>query len=248
MDSPDNWRGQPFLMYNLLMKATWLFTRIVFFICLPVLIFTVTIGLAFNSLSLYKYGFKKYNISSVTGIAPEELNKAARGLITYWGNGQELIDITVIKDGAPFILFNEQEVIHLKDVKTLVKLDHYALAVTGLYVLAYLAFMLGGKTPRHRREAALAGMGGSLFSLGILAALGIAVGLDFDGFWWQFHLLSFANDFWLLDPTKDYLVMMFPEGFWFDSVMIIAGVSTALTIFSGGLSWATLKRNPPCKS
>jgi uncharacterized membrane protein len=60
--------------------------------------------------------------------------------------------------------------------------------------------------------------------------------------------LSFANDFWLLDPRTDYLVMMFPEGFWFDSVMVIAAVSGVMAIFSGGLSWATLKRNPSSNS
>ncbi len=229
------------------MKASWLFARIVFSICLTIFIFTATIWLAFNSLSLYKYGFKKYDITTVTGIAPEELNKAARGLITYWRSGQEFIDITVIKDGKPFTLFNEREVIHLKDVKALVKLDFIAMVVAASYCLVYLAYVLGGKTPRHRREAGLAGMGGALLSLGLLVLLGIAAGLDFDSFWWQFHLLSFANDFWLLDPTTDYLVMMFPEGFWFDSVMVIAGVSTSLAIFAAGLSWATLRRNPPCK-
>jgi len=72
---------------------------------------------------------------------------------------------------------------------------------SGLYCLIYLAYELSRMNQRHRREAALAGLGGSLVTLGILLALGIAAGVDFNGFWWQFHLLSFANDFWLLDPA-----------------------------------------------
>jgi integral membrane protein (TIGR01906 family) len=230
------------------MKAIRLLTRFIFILCMPVFIFTASVGLAFNSLSLYKYGFRKYNISQVTGIAPDELTKAARGLINYWNSGKELIDIKVLKDGQVFTLYNEREVVHLKDVKALVRLDYFALGAAGLYCIIYLAYVLRGKTARHLREAALAGLGGSMATIGVLAALGIAVSLDFNAFWWQFHLLSFANDFWLLDPRTDYLVMMFPEGFWFDSVVVIAAVSGVMTILAGGLSWATLRRNPSYKS
>jgi integral membrane protein (TIGR01906 family) len=230
------------------MKFIQLITRFIFILCLPVFIFTASVGLAFNSLSLYKYGFKKYDISRVTGIAPGELTKAARGLISYWNTGKDLIDTKVLKDGQSLTLYNEREVVHLKDVKALVRIDYLVLGLAGLYCIMYLAYVLRGKTPRQLREAALAGLGGSLATLGVLAALGIAVSLDFNSFWWQFHLLSFANDFWLLDPRTDYLVMMFPEGFWFDSVMVIAAVSGVMAIFSGGLSWATLNRNPSSNS
>ena len=37
-----------------------------------------------------------------------------------------------------------------------------------------------------------------------------------------FHLISFTNDLWILDPRRDYLIMMFPQGFFFDSTMFIA--------------------------
>jgi integral membrane protein (TIGR01906 family) len=226
------------------MKALRLPVRLLFTLCLPVLIFTASIALAFNSPSLYKYGFDKYNISGVTGIEETELEKAARGLIGYWNSVQEPIAITVMKDGQPFSLFNEREIVHLRDVKVLVRLDYTAMGVAGLYCLSYLVFIMRSKRPGSRREAALAGLGGSLVALGLLCLMGIAALTNFSGFWWQFHLLSFANDFWLLDPRTDYLVMMFPEGFWFDSVIAIAGVSTALAVFTGGLSWAVLKRSP----
>jgi uncharacterized membrane protein len=50
----------------------------------------------------------------------------------------------------------------------------------------------------------------------------------------QFHLISFANDFWLLDPTKDYLIMLFPQGFWSDAATIIALVATGLALVLAG--------------
>ncbi len=224
------------------MKIAWLVARWLFVLCLPVVLFTASIGLAFNSLWLYKYGFSKYDISGVTGLAPAELDRAARGLIGYWNSGQEYIDITVTRDGQPFTLFNEREVIHLKDVKALVRLDYLALAIAGLYCLVFAAVALWWRPPTYRRELALAGMGGSLLGAALLAVMGIMALSDFSGFWWRFHLLSFANDLWLLDPSRDYLIMMFPEGFWYDSVLIIAGLTAFLILLIGLLSWLYLRK------
>ena len=54
----------------------------------------------------------------------------------------------------------------------------------------------------------------------LLAGVGSLVG--FDRLFLAFHLISFANDLWQLDPTRDYLLAMFPEAFFFDATMLIA--------------------------
>jgi len=41
-----------------------------------------------------------------------------------------------------------------------------------------------------------------------------------------FHLVAFDNSFWLLDPLRDFLVILFPLGFWEDMFML-AGIMTA---------------------
>ncbi len=73
--------------------------------------------------------------------------------------------------------------------------------------------------------------------------LGLGTLLNFDRLFLQFHLLSFANDFWLLDPTKDYLIMLFPEGFWFDAIffgaLAILGLALILGGVAGGYLWFT---------
>ena len=58
--------------------------------------------------------------------------------------------------------------------------------------------------------------------------------MDFDYFFRQFHLIGFANDLWLLDPAKDYLIMLFPQGFWSDAATIIALVATGLALLLAG--------------
>ena len=62
------------------------------------------------------------------------------------------------------------------------------------------------------RQAVTAGLG----TAALLATAAVGVLIGFDDLFRQFHLLSFANDFWLLDPRTDHLIQMFPQGFWFD--------------------------------
>ena len=224
------------------MKIATMVARAIFIVCLPIFLFTASIGIAFNSPRLYDYGFNKYDISKVTGISQPELNRAARALISYWNSSDEYIDIAVEKEGHSFVLFNEREVVHLKDVKNLVHLDYIVLAVTGLYVIGCVVFAFWYRRPLYLKDLAVAGFGGGLLGLGTLVVLGGMALVDFDGFWAQFHLLSFANDLWLLDPRYDYLIMMFPEGFWFDSVLIVAVFMAFLALLSSGLSWFYLKK------
>ncbi len=77
-------------------------------------------------------------------------------------------------------------------------------------------------------------------------ALILAVGLislgGFDALFLKFHQISFRNDLWQLNPNTDYLLMMFPQGFWFDSTALVAAItiigSVVTVAVSGGyLLW-----------
>ena len=137
--------------------AKWLFI-----LCLPVLLLTASIGLLVNSQWLYEYGFDKYNVGQTTGLTDSELEKAARGLIDYFNSDEESIDITVIKDGQPFTLFNQQEVAHLRDVKGLIWLDYWVMLGTGIYVISYAVISLCWLTRECRHRLASAVVGGSV--------------------------------------------------------------------------------------
>ena len=214
------------------MKIVSHITQWLFVLVMPLLIITASMGMAVNSQWLYEYGFEKYNISQTTGLADAELEAAARGLIGYFNSGEDAISLTVIKDGQPFTLFNEREVAHLRDVKGLIRLNYWILLGTGIYVLAYAGVNLSRRKNRSRLAWGLAGGGG--VTLGLILVLGLAAMMDFDYFFRQFHLLSFANDLWLLDPAKDYLIMLFPQGFWSDAATIIALVAIGLALLLAG--------------
>ena len=211
-------------------------TRWLFILCLPVVLLTGGIAIAVNSQWFYEYGFDRYDIGQTTGLEDSQLSKAAGGLIDYFNSGDEYIDLTITKDGQPFTLFNQKEIEHLKDVKGLIWLDYWVLAATGGYVLLYAVVSLCWLTEESRRQLAAATVGGSGLTLGIMLAMGLIAVIDFDWFFLQFHLISFANDFWQLDPSKDYLIMLFPGGFWSDAAIFCAISTVVLAVIVGGVA------------
>jgi len=203
-------------------------------LCLPILLLTASIGWAVNSLWLYKYGFDKYNVSQTTGLADSELEKAATGLISYFNSDEDYISLTVMKDGEPFELFNEKEVTHLKDVKGLIWLDYWVLLGMLIYALGYAGVCLFWRKRRYWRRLAWGVVGGGGITLALMMALGLGTLLGFDQLFWQFHLISFTNELWQLDPATDYLIMLFPQGFWYDATLFCALITAGLAIILGG--------------
>jgi integral membrane protein (TIGR01906 family) len=210
--------------------------RVLFVISLPLLSLSAGIAVAINSQWFYEYGFRAYDVGQTTGLADSELHKAAGGLIGYFNNGEEYIDLTVIKDGQPFTLFNEREILHLADVKGLIRLDYGILIGTGVFALLFVLASIFWLKGEYRRRLAKAALIGGILAIALIAVIGIMVVINFNQFFTWFHLISFANDFWLLDPSKDYLIMLFPEGFWSDAAIYVGAATVLLALLIGGIA------------
>lgn len=96
---------------------------------------------------------------------------------------------------------------------------------------------------KESRQLAKEALYGAGLTLLLMVLLGIGTLLDFDRLFLQFHLLSFANEFWMLDPTKDYLIMLVPRGFWFDAVLFVVLVALAGAVSLSTVSWVYLKKS-----
>jgi integral membrane protein (TIGR01906 family) len=214
--------------------ARWLFV-----LCLPPLLLTASIGGAVNWLGLYTYGFEKYDVGQPTGLADTELEKAARGLIGYFNSDEENISLSVEKDGKPFVLFNQREVAHLRDVKGLIRLDYLVLLGTLIYTMGYASFSLCRK---NRRQLWWGMIWGNILTLVLMAALRLITLYNFDWFFRQFHLLSFTNELWQLDPARDYLIMLFPGGFWYDATQVCALAAGTMAVVLSGVAWGLSRR------
>jgi len=221
----------------LAIAAKWLFI-----VCLPFLLITASLGWVVNSLWLYKYGFQKYGVSQTLAdsgleLSDSELEKVYAGLISYYNSDEEYISLTVIKDGKPFELFTQEEVIHFKDVKGLIRLDYRVLSGTLIYVLVYAGVSLFWRKRKYWRQLALAVVSGSGFTLVLMLAFGLGAMFNFDQLFLQFHLFSFSNEFW---SAEGYMLLLFPGPFFYDAAIFCTLAIVGLAIILGGAAGSYL--------
>jgi integral membrane protein (TIGR01906 family) len=187
------------------------------FLVLPILLVII------NSDFLYEYGFKKYNIDKYTGIDMDQLYLAGDQIRDYFNNDEEYIVIEIDMYGERIPnLYNNREILHMKDVKDLLKVVKYvqivSLLILTFYSIVAISTYSNRKVIKLLKDLSL----GGIFTLGLILLIGISFVFGFNKLFLYFHLISFSNDLWLLDPRYDYIIMMFPQGFFFDSTMFIA--------------------------
>ncbi len=214
---------------------------LLFVVSIPVFLVTTNLRLAVSEIRLYEYGFEKYGVSQVTDIERNELLEAARELIYYFNSGEE-IGVQVVRNGEGFELFNEREVAHLKEVKGLIQICYYLQEAALGYIVAFAGIGYLWKKEGFLPWLAKNAIWGSTLTIILLAMLGMGVLIGFDQLFLQFHLLFFPTDTWQLNPATDYLIMMFPEGFFYDATFFIAGAAIVEALIIGGAGVGFLLR------
>ncbi|HEX78107.1 MAG TPA: TIGR01906 family membrane protein [Dehalococcoidia bacterium] len=211
---------------------------LLFVLALPAFFLSVSLGGAVNSLSLYRYGFDKYQ---KTDLERAQLDAVARELIRYFNSGEEAIQITVESGGKQVALFSQREVIHLRDVQQLIQLDYRVMWGASSYLGAFIVGLGVWKRRRLWSHLARMALWGSGVTLVLMLALGLAMLLGFDRFFLSFHQVSFANEYWLL-PEDAALVNLFPEAFFRDAALFVAGAVLAEAIMVGGAALAIMRK------
>ena len=64
----------------------------------------------------------------------------------------------------------------------------------------------------------------------IFVAIGIYAIVDFSSLFWNFHLLFFDNDLWILDGATDIMIQMFPEAFFNEMALAIGATCTVFVL------------------
>jgi len=219
------------------LKTLGVATRWIFIVCLPVLLLTASIGWAANSLWLYRYGYQKYEVSHALAdegleLADSKLEEIYAGLIDYYNSDEEQINFTVVKDGQQINLFTPEEVIHFRDVKGLIRLDYRVLLGTLAYAAGYALISLFWRRRRYWNQLARGVVGGTCLTLALILALGLGTITDFDQLFQWFHFISFSNEFW---SAEGYMLLLFPQRFFYDAVLIGALAAAAGAVILGGV-------------
>ncbi|MXW30070.1 MAG: DUF1461 domain-containing protein [Chloroflexi bacterium] len=203
-------------------KEPWRIAGWVAPVALGLLLVTTTVRCAAESLLLYEALFERHSVSERTGITPEGLAHVGREVQAYFASGSDdplLVEVEV--QGVPRTLFNENEVSHMADVKALF-LRVYRVQWLSAALLVALTLLAAWRLRRNaylviaswlRRGAAL--------TAGVILVLGLLSVVAFRQVFIVFHYIGFPQGNWVFDPRTEYLVQVFPFGFWRDITLLI---------------------------
>lgn len=160
------------------------------------------------------------------GFTKEERLKWSKISVEYLTNDQDIsfFDSYKLPDGSP--LYNERELSHMDDVKALVR--------KGLvfWNFAGFVFLLSVYIVIRNTNYQLLQIGfrrGGYLTLGLIGAILLAVAINFNVLFTQFHALFFEGDSWIF-YYSDTFIRLFPIRFWQDSFIYVGVISLLLAI------------------
>ena len=224
------------------MRLSFLLLSSLFILFSPIMMVANSAVFVVNSSALYNYSITQYNAVERTGVPQNQLFKANKEIIAYFRDSNEDLNIKVKNlENQEIALFNDREIHHMRDVKAIMQWLHrtqallMGLSVTSLiFGIMSVAVRYKWGMPYLARTLTASGTisGGIVLFLGVFALTG-----GFRYLFLQFHFMSFSNNLWILDPSRDKLIQMFPESFFFDATMLIAGLTLLqiIVLLSSGL-------------
>ena len=212
----------------------------IFIWCIPLFLIASTILWEVKSIRLYEYGVDTYQISDASGIAKPELMKLYQHLIDYYNSKVDTAQVTVIKSGEKLNVFSEKELIHLKDVKGLIQLDHTVqIATFGVMLICVMGLLLW---IRNSWRVAVKGLfWGSVITFSVVIFLSLWSMFGFEQLFVLFHLVSFTNEFWIIDPNEGSFLVLFPGSFFYDAALFGFGAVFIESIVLGGIAFGITK-------
>jgi integral membrane protein (TIGR01906 family) len=130
--------------------------------------------------------------------------------------------------------YNERELGHMQDVQTVFQASAWIWQVA-LILTLLLAFTLGWRAETRPALAAALKAGG-LLSAALVGTLGLLALVAWQVWFMAFHQVFFAAGTWTFEYS-DILIRLFPNRFWFDAALSIAGLTTGAGLLVSSSAW-----------
>lgn len=209
-------------------KIQWAAGIILGFAVMAVLLITSFEIAMYADFGVYEREYEKYDVLSDLDMTMEDTMYVTHEMMAYLRGDRDTLSVITTVEGKEQDFFNEQDRFHMAEVRDLFLGGLNIRIGAAVIALVCLAFLAGSKADLHRivpRSYQIA-----LLIVGALVlVLGIAVAIDFNAVFVQFHHIFFDNDLWIFDPAEDYMIRMLPEGLFADMVIRIGA------LFVGGL-------------
>lgn len=195
-------------------------------------------------LDFYVSKWTELGVPKSVGITMEDLEHVGEHLLLYFTGDAPSPQLTVTINGTPTLMFEEHEISHLEDVRMLFQSGLLAKHICeGLIAIGIILSAVINKCQDAVASIAKSLKLSAVILCAVVLIVTLAAILDFTSWWTSFHLITFTNDLWILDPEVDRLIQIFPEGFFYSAVtkicvtsLVIAGVYFILSLLINYLS------------
>jgi integral membrane protein (TIGR01906 family) len=193
---------------------------VAFVLLLPLLMIGTSLRGLVTDRDFMLSGFRDYDVAATTGLDDPQLQRIADAFVAYFQAPPGQIQMQVTAFGQPRPLFNDREIAHMEDVQALIQffLRVQIVAAAVVAVRIGVAVVLDRGVVNLGRDMLLS----TALMVALVVLVGVGSAIDFDALWTRFHQIAFRNDLWLLDPARDYLIMLFPEPFWYVATLRMA--------------------------
>lgn len=223
-------------------KVQWFFGMLFSFALLLVLLISSFEFAAYGDFHFYEKEYRKYDVVSDLDMKLEDVMDVTHEMMEYLIGNRENLDVYTTVEGKEQNFFNEQDKLHMADVRNLFLGGITVRRVSLVVMLISLGILLVTRADWKRILAR-----GYQISLGItVVGVGILAGtliLDFDRAFTVFHEIFFTNDLWIFDPATDYMIRMLPEGFFYDMALRIGEIFLAGMLVCFGISMLLIRKS-----
>jgi integral membrane protein (TIGR01906 family) len=132
-------------------------------------------------------------------------------------------------------LFNDREIVHMIDVKSLSTIFFGIILVILILLIISIIRSYFSLTIRiFIRESIQLG---SYITIGLILFVVTSAIVSWETFFSGFHKLFFTENTWIFEYS-DSLIRLFPEQFWFDAAILVGGIAVLLALFT---QWIILR-------
>jgi integral membrane protein (TIGR01906 family) len=159
-------------------------------------------------------------VDRLTGYTPAQVREVTGSVLSDLVFGPPQFDVTLPGAAAPVLDASERS--HMADVRTV---------LMGLGLVALLAAILlpiAGLASRGRRWFWRAVAAGARVLVVGVVVVGLGFAIFFDQAFELFHEIFFAPGTYVFDPRTEKLVQLFPDQFWSETSVAVAGVVLVL--------------------
>ncbi|MDR3021256.1 MAG: TIGR01906 family membrane protein [Clostridiales bacterium] len=196
-------------------------------LCLILIILYASVCLPTFSMWFYRWQYKLHDTANLIGVSNTDLEMLTRNLMRYILGFDDNLQINVSVSGTVRPFFSDVEISHMKDVKSLFMGAFFVVCASlAIFLMTLVLCVIKGR--EHKKILYKTYIIASILTICIFTFLALWSIIDFESIFILFHKMFFNNQDWLLDPSTDFLIVMYPIEFF---VTIAVFIFVLFTVF-----------------